>query len=100
MAHPFYILEHAWPKITLPDPVIGSIGIQVATNWIAMESNKYDVPQRLRDNLQFNISIIILEYFFHIQNPISYNKTALPGWLPVYVIKLLQNSLGLGHSRA
>ena len=33
----------------------GAVGIEVTTNWIGMESDKDDVEQRLRNNLQMSI---------------------------------------------
>ena len=65
-AHSLNILKHARPKISLADPMIGPVSIEMPPNGGGMKSNKNDVSHRSGNYPQLHKFIIILEDFFHI----------------------------------
>ena len=50
----------------------------MATNWIGVKYDEYDVLKRRRNNAEFDVFDIILKDFFYAKNAMFNSKMTLP----------------------
>ena len=59
-------------------------GIKMATNWIGVKYDEYDVLKRRWNNAEFDVFDIILKDFFYVKNAMFNSKMTLPSRVKIH----------------
>ena len=87
--HPLAVLVHARPELSLVNPVVGAVHIEVPANGIGMEGHEYYVGQLRWHDVQVNVINIILKDLLHEENYVFDGEISLSCRLEVDIMQRL-----------